>query len=107
MGWFSKNAQRLKDLIVSYGWIAAAVWFTIFGLVLCGFAIAFKAGFEVEGAAATTGVWGAAYVATQLTKPLRIIATVVLTPIVARLIGVIAPIVSRLTGKASASASEE
>lgn len=87
MGWFSKNKARLKELLMTYGWVAAVVWFGIFGLVICGFALALKTGIKAEGAAETTGVWGAAYVATQLTKPLRIIATIFITPVVARWVG--------------------
>lgn len=87
MGWFSKNKARLKELLLMYGWVAAGVWFTIFGVVICSFAAAFSSGFAAEGAAETTGVWGAAYVAAQLTKPLRIVATIFLTPIVARWVG--------------------
>ena len=109
MGWFSKNKQRLKDLLAMYGWVAAAVWFSIFGLSLCGFALALSTGLEASvvyamlskvytflnkigisispGALERTGVWGLAYGLTQIAKPLRIAATVVLTPIVARWVG--------------------
>ena len=76
--------EKLKNLMATYGWVAVGVWFAIFGLVLCGFAVAFSMGFSPDGKAETTGVWGAAYIAPQLTKPLRIAATLVLTPIVAR-----------------------
>ena len=82
--------QKLKDLMTTYGWLALVIWFVIFGLVICGFAAAFRMGFSPEGKAETTGVWGAAYIATQVTKPLRIAATLLLTPIVARL-----PVVAR------------
>ena len=48
-----------------------------------------KVGIDISpsGAAETTGVWALAYGLTQLTKPLRIIATIVLTPLVARVLG--------------------
>src|SRR5919109_5429037 len=75
--------ERLKNLPAEYGAIAVIVWFTIFVGTLCGFAAAISAGVDVEGVAGATGVWGAAYIATQLSKPLRIAGTVVATPIVA------------------------
>ena len=110
MGWFSKLRKRLKKLLFEYGWVAAVVWFTIFGLTLCGFAFALSNGLEAEaasammgtfydflgtlginvspsGAAETTGVWALAYGLTQLTKPLRILVTIILTPIVAPWVG--------------------
>ncbi|MEL6543184.1 MAG: hypothetical protein AAFQ82_01080 [Myxococcota bacterium] len=77
--------EKLEKLLAEYGVVAVVLWFTIFGLTLVGFALAIQNGFEVESAAGTAGVWGAAYVATQLTKPIRIAVTLVLTPIVGRL----------------------
>ncbi|MEM6731242.1 MAG: hypothetical protein AAF658_06780 [Myxococcota bacterium] len=76
---------RLEKLIAEYGVIAAVLWFTIFGLTWAGFAFAIQAGFEVDGAASTAGVWGAAYLATQFTKPVRLAATLALTPLVGQL----------------------
>ena len=75
--------KKLEELLAEYGTIAFIVYFTIFGLTITGFAMAIKAGVEVESAAGTTGVWGAAWLATKLTQPLRIGATFVLTPFVA------------------------
>ena len=40
----------------------------------------------VEGTVAQAGVLGAAYVATKATQPLRILATLALTPLIARLV---------------------
>ena len=76
--------ERLKRLLAEYGPWALAVWFTLFALTFAGFAVALAMGLDVEGAAGTGGVLGGAYVATQLTKPLRIFATLGLTPVVAR-----------------------
>jgi hypothetical protein len=78
--------ERLKALLNEYGPIAAATYFAIFGLVLAGFAIAIHAGVKVESAAGSAGTLMAAYVATQLTKPLRIGATLLLTPLIARVL---------------------
>lgn len=79
-----KLSERLKALLEEYGKVAIVLYFTIFGLVFAGFAVAISAGFDVEGAGETTGLLGAAYLATKLTQPIRILATLALTPFVAR-----------------------
>ena len=73
-------SERMKALLAEWGPLLVVVWFTLFGLVLVGFVLAIQLGFEVESTAGTLGTWGAAYVATQLTKPLRLAATVIITP---------------------------
>jgi hypothetical protein len=78
--------DRLKHLIVEYGSLAIWIYFAIFLLVLVGFAIAIESGVKVEGAAGTAGVWGAAWVSTKLTQPVRILATLALTPFVMRVV---------------------
>jgi hypothetical protein len=72
--------DRFNALLAEWGPLLAIVYFSIFGLVLVGFALAIKAGFGVESTAGTVGTWGAAWVATKLTQPLRIAATLVITP---------------------------
>lgn len=74
------TSERLKALVAEWGALLAVVWFSLFALVLVGFALAIQLGFETESTAGTLGTWGAAYVATQLTKPLRLAATVLITP---------------------------
>ncbi len=78
--------ERLKALLPEYGKIAVAVYFTIFGLVFLGFWIAIKAGVDAESTAGKAGTLAAAYGATKLSQPLRILATLLLTPPIARLI---------------------
>jgi hypothetical protein len=73
-------SDRLKALVAEWGALLAIVWFGIFALVMIGFMLAIQFGFEVESTAGTWGTLGAAYVATQLAKPLRIAATLVITP---------------------------
>lgn len=84
----SKNPQTLKDrlrqFLVEYGSLGMYVYFGIFALVLVGFATAIQFGVNVETAAGTAGTWGAAYIATKLTQPLRILATIAVTPLVVR-----------------------
>jgi hypothetical protein len=80
------NRKRLKELLAEYGKLALYVYLVIFGLVLAGFALAISMGIRVESAAGKAGVWGAAWLATKVTQPLRILATLALTPLVARLL---------------------
>lgn len=79
--------RRFEALIAEYGKFVLSLYFGIFFLTWGGFAFAIQNGFQVESAAAGAGTWAAAYVATKLTQPIRIGATLVLTPIVARLFG--------------------
>lgn len=81
------SRERFNALLAEWGPLLVVVYFSIFALVLVGFALAIKAGFGVEGTAAgTLGTWGAAYVATKLTQPLRIAAAFVITPLLGTLL---------------------
>lgn len=86
------NLERLKQHLAEFGPVAVGTYFAIFFLVLVGFALAISqgvelAGVEVQGAELRgAGVLGAAYVATKLSQPVRIAATLVLTPLVAGLL---------------------
>lgn len=79
--------ERLEALVSEYGKFVIPLYFGIFFLTWTGFAFAIQNGFQVESATAGVGTWAAAYVATKLTQPIRIGATFVLTPVVARLFG--------------------
>ena len=83
---------RFRDLVLEYGVIALVVHYVIFALVIVGFWAAIRAGWQSTGAAGSVGSWTAAYVATKLTQPIRIIATVAVTPFIAR-------IYERVTGR--------
>lgn len=76
---------KLKQLLAEYGPVAATIYFALFFGVLIGIYLAINAGWAPEGVAGNVGAWTAAYLATKLTQPLRIGATLVLTPIVGRL----------------------
>ena len=78
--------DRLKALLDEYGKIAIATYFGIFFLVLGGFALAIRFGVKVESSAGTAGTLAAAWVAAKLTQPLRILATLVLTPVIGKLV---------------------
>jgi len=88
--------ERLKSLLAEYGPTAVATYFGLFILVLLGFSVAFAfgfrgAGWQPEAAVGSFGVIGAAYVATKAIQPLRILATIALTPKVARLVARLRP----------------
>jgi len=75
---------KMEHLMAEYGPIALGTYLTIFGLTWAGFAAAISMGVAVESAAGGAGLVGASWLATKVTQPLRIGATAVLTPVVAR-----------------------
>jgi len=87
--------KTFKELLAEYGAIAVIVYFTIFFAVWIGAwaaiqrgvdlrALAARVGFSSNGVVANLGAWAAAYVFTKLVQPVRIAATLVLTPLMAR-----------------------
>jgi hypothetical protein len=78
--------QRLKTLLAEYGRLALYTYLALFVLVLLGFAGAIHLGVRAESTAGKAGLWGAAWLATKVTQPLRILATVALTPLVAQVL---------------------
>lgn len=82
--WLGKLKDRLKALVEEYGPFAVGTYAVIFVLAIAGFAAAIGLGVQVESAKGGAGVLGAAYVATKVTQPIRILATLALTPLVAR-----------------------
>lgn len=83
---------RFRQLILEYGIIALIVHYAIFAIVIVGFWFAIRSGWRTTSTAGTAGSWGAAYIAAKITQPLRIIATLAVTPLIARLY-------ERLTGR--------
>jgi hypothetical protein len=77
--------EKLKTLLSEYGNVALVTYLVIWVLTLTGFAIAISMGIKVEGATSGAGLAGATWLATKLTQPLRIAATLALTPIVSAL----------------------
>ena len=76
--------KTVQNIFAEYGAIAVVVYFAIFFAVLFGFWAAFRFGWRPSSAAATLGIWTAAYIATKLTQPVRIIATLAITPFIAK-----------------------
>jgi len=88
--------KTIEKMFVEYGAIAVIVYFAIFFLVIFGFWAAIRFGWQPSSVAGTMGIWTAAYIATKLTQPLRVIATLAITPLVAK-------IYERVTGRARKS----
>jgi hypothetical protein len=80
------NRQRLKRLLAEYGRLALYTYLVLFVVVLLGFAGTIHLGVHTESTAGKAGLWGAAWLATKVTQPLRILATVALTPLVAQVL---------------------
>ena len=77
--------KTVQNLLAEYGTVAVIVYFTIFFAVLGGFWLGIRFGWQTTSVAGSAGTLAAAYIATKLTQPIRIAATVVITPIVAKL----------------------
>ena len=76
--------QTIKHILAEYGTVALVVYFAIFFAVLFGFWAAIRFGWRTDSSAGSVGTFAAAYLATKLTQPLRIAATLALTPFVAK-----------------------
>jgi hypothetical protein len=81
--WWGRQSQKLKDHFAEFGVMAIIVYFSIFFATWAGFAIAIGRGIEAEGVAGDSGVVFGAWLATKATQPLRILATLAITPFVA------------------------
>lgn len=79
--------EKMKTLLAEYGRIALSVYLVLFVLVFAGSMVGLKMGFDLGGAGGNLGTFAAAYAVTKVAQPLRILATVGLTPIVAAVLG--------------------
>jgi hypothetical protein len=80
--------EKLVAFFDEFGSLAVVVYFSIFGLTLAGFFVAILWGVQAGGVsegASTFASLVAAYGATKLTQPLRIGATLAVTPPIALL----------------------
>ncbi len=89
--------KTIQKLLAEYGTVAVIVYFVIFFGVLGGFWLAIRFGWRTSSAAGTAGTLAAAYIATKLTQPIRIAATLVVTPVVAK-------VYERIRGRAGPAA---
>ena len=76
--------KTLKHILAEYGAVALTVYLTIFALVFVGAYVAVAMGWRPESLSGKVGTWVIAYGIVKLTQPLRIGATLLLTPLVAR-----------------------
>jgi uncharacterized membrane protein len=74
----------MKEIATEYGAVAVVVYLVIFAAVLLGSWAAIHFGWRPKSVGAGLGSFAAAYIATKLTQPLRIAATLALTPLVAK-----------------------
>ena len=94
----SELLQKFKHLLVEYGVTALVVHYVIFALVIVGFWAAIRMGWQPASAVGSVGTWTAAYIMTKIVQPLRIIATLAVTPFIAKLY-------ERLTGRSAGPSS--
>lgn len=69
-----------------YGSTALIIYLVLFVVTFAGAAIALQAGLSVDGAPATAGLLAGAWVVSKMLQPVRILATLALTPIVANVL---------------------
>jgi hypothetical protein len=77
--------KTVQKLLTEYGTVAVIVYFAIFFAVLGGFWLGIRFGWRPSSTAGNVGAFTAAYIATKLTQPIRIGATILVTPFIARL----------------------
>lgn len=78
--------QRLKAHFAEYGRVAIYTYLAISLLTITGFSIAIGMGVTPSTATGVFGVIGAGWVAAKATMPLRILATLALTPVISALL---------------------
>lgn len=84
---FAQLKQRFSALLAEYGPVALTIYFALFALSWAGFALAFRLGFDgfgSRGVGSGLGLAAASWAATKLIQPLRVLATLALTPLVSR-----------------------
>ncbi len=78
--------ERLKASFAEYGGIAIWTYLTLSLLAIAGFSIAIGVGVGSSTASGVLGTIIAGWLAAKATVPLRILATLALTPLVAALL---------------------
>ena len=77
---------RLRTLMAEYGRVAIYTYLALSLGTIAAFSIAFGAGMAPSSASGVFGVIGAGWLAAKATMPLRILATLGLTPLIATLL---------------------
>lgn len=78
--------ERLSAHFAEYGKIAIYTYLALSLLAITGFSIAIGMGFGASSASGLLGTIGAGWLAAKATMPLRILATLGLTPLIAMLL---------------------
>jgi len=76
--------RSIQDVLSEYGPVALVVYLVIYLAVIVGAWSAIHLGWRPESVAGSAGVLATAYLVTRASLPLRIGATLLLTPLVAR-----------------------
>jgi hypothetical protein len=77
---------RLQKVLAEYGKVALYTYLALSLLAITGFSIAIGLGVAPSSATGTFGVIVAGWAAAKATMPLRILATLALTPLIATLV---------------------
>ena len=77
---------RLEKLMAEYGTVALYTYLTLSLLAIIGFSVAIGVGVAPSSASGMIGVVGAGWAAAKLTMPLRALATLAMTPLIAALV---------------------
>lgn len=77
---------RLEKLMAEYGRVALWTYLALSVTAIVGFSIAIAIGVAPSSASGTLGVIGAGWLAAKATMPLRILATLAVTPLIASLV---------------------
>jgi hypothetical protein len=77
---------RLEKLLDEYGKVALITYLVLSVLAIVGFSVAIAAGANPSSATGFLGVIAAGWVAAKATMPLRVLATLAITPLLATLI---------------------
>ncbi len=80
-----KSLQSFKRVIAEYGVVALVIHYVVFAIVIISAYLAMNAGWQPSGRMSGAGTWAAAYVVAKITQPVRLILTVALAPLAARL----------------------
>lgn len=78
--------ERLSDLFAEYGKVALWVYLILSLGAIAGFSVAIGMGVVPSSTTGVLGVIGAGWLAAKATMPLRILATLGLTPLIATLL---------------------
>lgn len=86
MSWWKQTKARWDEVKAEYGKIALFTYLTLWALVLAAYFLAISLGMDVEGAGEAGSAILGAWVAAKVTQPFRIALTIVLTPLIARVL---------------------